>query len=96
MVEWKERVTFAISILILSVAMKFKKRKENHTILYVVIQESTKEVSIYKEITPLSEKIGVDRSTIYRKFKDFPESWSKNGFTVYKTTNIFIKSRRGK
>jgi len=76
--------------------MKFKIRKEKHKILYVVIQETTQEVYIYKEITPLSEKIGIDRSTIYRKFKIEGETWTKNGFKVYKTTNIHLKSRRGK
>ena len=74
----------------------FKKRKEKYNCLYVVIQETTNEVYIYKEITPLSEKIGVDRSTIYRKFKIEGNFWSKNGFKVVKTFNIYLKSRRGK
>jgi DNA-binding phage protein len=74
----------------------FKKRKENYNCLYVVIQETTNEVYIYKEVTPLSEKIGVDRSTIYRKFKLEGNLWSKNGYKVIKTFNIYLKSRRGK
>jgi len=44
----------------------------------------------------LSELIGVDRSTIYRKFKKEGNIWSKNNFKVQLTTNIFLKSRRGK
>lgn len=74
----------------------FKKRKEKYTYLYVVIDQTTNEVYIYKETTPLSEKIGVDRSTIYRKFKKEGFMWVKNGFKVIKTFNINLKSRRGK
>ena len=73
----------------------FKKRKEKYDCLYVVINETTNEVYIYKEITPLSEKINVDRSTIYRKFKKEGNQWVKNGFKVIKTFNIYLKSRRG-
>jgi len=76
--------------------MRFKSRKEKHNLLYVVIHIESKEVFIYKEITPLSEKIGVDRSTIYRLFTKNGDNWIKNGFEVYKTINIHIKSRRGK
>ncbi len=76
--------------------MKFKPRKENHKLLYIVIKEGTNESFIYKEITPLSELISVDRSTIYRKFNKEGNVWSKNGYKVYRTTNIHIKSRRGK
>jgi len=74
----------------------FKKRKEKYNFLYVVLEESTNEVHIYKEITPLSEKINIDRSTIYRKFKKDGNTWFKNGYIVFKTSNIYLKSRRGK
>lgn len=74
----------------------FKKRKEKYVCLYVVTNETINETYIYKEITPLSEKIGVDRSTIYRKFKKEGDMWIKNGFKVIKTLNINLKSRRGK
>lgn len=76
--------------------MKYKPRKEKHNLLYVVIHLESKEAFIYKEITPLSEKLNLDRSTIYRKFDKEGDNWIKNGFQVYKTSNIFIKSRRGK
>lgn len=76
--------------------MKYKTRKEKYNLLYVVTNLSTNDVYIYKEITPLSELIGVDRSTIYRKFKKEGNIWSKNNFKVQLTTNIFLKSRRGK
>jgi len=77
-------------------AKYFKRRKENYPELYIVIHNSTNQTSIYSEITPLSEKIGLDRSTIYRKFTKFGDVWSKNGYTVYRTTDINLKSRRGK
>lgn len=73
-----------------------KSRKKEISLLYIVIKDSTKEAFVYKEITPLSEKIGVDRATIYRKFKKDPVSWSKNGYTVYKSYDNNLKSRRGK
>jgi DNA-binding phage protein len=76
--------------------MKYKNRKEKHTQLYIVIEISTDTASIYKEITPLSEKIGVNRVTIYRKFSNQGDVWVKNGYKVYKVTDINIKSRRGK
>lgn len=76
--------------------MKYKQRKERYDILYIVIEEGTNNSYIYREITPLSERIGVDRATIYRKFKKEGDVWSKNGYKVYKTSNIYIKSRRGK
>lgn len=76
--------------------MKFKTRKEKYNILYVVIEIATNIVDIYKEITPLSEKIGLDRSTIYRKFDKEGDNWIKKGYQVYRTSNIHLKSRRGK
>lgn len=76
--------------------MYYKKRKQNYTELYIVIDIKTDSTSIYSEITPLSEKIGVDRSTIYRKFKKDGDIWTKNGYKVYRTFDINIKSRRGK
>ena len=76
--------------------MGYKRRKENCKTLYIVIEEATNTSYIYKEITPLSERIGINRSTIYRKFSKEGDIWIKNGYKVYKTTNIFIKSRREK
>lgn len=76
--------------------MRYKTRKEKCTELYIVIDIKTQDSSIYKEITPLSEKVGLDRSTIYRKFKKEGDVWIKNGYKVYRTTDINLKSRRGK
>lgn len=76
--------------------MKFKPRKQNYSVLYIVIEETTNTTYIYKEITPLSELIGIDRATIYRKFEREGDFWSKNGFKVLKCFNINLKSRRGK
>ena len=70
-------------------------RKSKLYYLYVIIKESTNEVFVEREITSLSELVGLDRSTIYRKFEKEGNSWTKNGYKVYKTTNFNIKSRRG-
>ena len=75
--------------------MKFNKRKQEYTILYIVIEEATNTTYIYKEITPLSELIGIDRATIYRKFKKDGNHWRKNGYLILKCFNINLKSRRG-
>ena len=75
--------------------MKFKPRKQIYSVLYIVIEETTNTTYIYKEITPLSELIGIDRTTIYRKFKKEGDCWSKNGYKVLKCFNINLKSRRG-
>ena len=75
--------------------MKFKRRKQVYNILYIVIEEATNKAHLYKEITPLAEKIGVARSTIYNKFKKEGNFWVKNGFKVYQTNEINLKSRRG-
>ena len=76
--------------------MRCKNRKEKYTILYILIEIETDTTYIYKEVTPLAEKIGLNRATIYRKFEKIGDVWDKNGYKVYKTTNIYIKSRRGK
>lgn len=70
-------------------------KKNEAKILYVIIKESTNEAFIEREVTSLSELIGVDRSTIYRKFEKEGNFWIKNGYKVYKTINFNIKSRRG-
>lgn len=75
--------------------MKFKKRKQEYLVIYIAIQQETKLTYIIKEVTPLSELIGIDRATIYRKFKKEGDFWVKNGYEVYKCININLKSRRG-
>ena len=75
--------------------MKFKPRKQIYSVLYIVIEETTNTTYIYKEITPLSELIGIDRATIYRKFEREGDNWIKNGYKVLKCFNINLKSRRG-
>ena len=72
-----------------------RKKTKDCNILYLVIHNSTGKMSIYKEISPLADKIGVDRSTIYRNFKEDVYKWFKNGYEIHKITDVNIKTRRG-
>lgn len=74
----------------------YKRRKENYPELYCVVHIASQTTSLYSEITPLSEKIGIDRVTVYRRFTKYGDTWTKNGYLVYRITDINLKSRRGK
>lgn len=74
----------------------FKVKKiTNPKELYITIHQETNETSIHKEITSLADKIGVDRSLIYRKFVKSVRFFSKNGYDVYKCSENKLKSSRG-
>jgi hypothetical protein len=61
--------------------------------MYIVMNENLSYVGIFKEITPLSELLGVSRTTVYNHKGE--KQWKINGYTIIIPDFVQKKSNRG-